>query len=109
MWGEKCYTDGTMTFRERALSVVKRIKKGRVMTYGGVAIAAGSPGGARAVGSLMKANLDPAVPCHRVIRADRKVGEYNRPGGGRTKAGRLAEEGVRIVRGRVDEGCIQLR
>lgn len=98
-----------MSFRERALSVVKRIKKGHVMTYGDVAFAAGSPGAARAVGSLMKANVDPSVPCHRVVRSDRVVGEYNRAGGGRTKAKRLAEEGVRIVHGRVDASCIQKR
>lgn len=96
-----------MSFRERALSAVKRIKKGWVMTYGDVAVAAGSPGAARAVGTLMKGNHDPAVPCHRVVRGDRHVGEYNRAGGGRAKAKRLVEEGVRIVHGRIDRSCLQ--
>lgn len=76
------------------------------MTYGGVAIAAGSPGGARAVGTVMKVNHDASVPCHRVVRADLRVGDYNRAGGSRTKARRLVEEGVIVSGGRVDKRCL---
>ena len=90
------------TFRGRVLAVVRAIPRGAVMTYKEVAAAAGHPGAFRAVGSLMKANADPAVPCHRVVRSDLRPGEYNRAGGGRTKARRLAGEGVRIVRGRIE-------
>jgi O-6-methylguanine DNA methyltransferase len=93
-------------FRERALAVVRNIRKGSVMTYGQVAAAAGSPGGARAVGSLMKANHDPAVPCHRVVRADLSAGEYNRTGGTRAKIARLTAEGVVIVKGKVVAGVV---
>ena len=87
-----------MTFRERVLSVVKAIPKGSVMTYSQVAGAAGAPGAARAVGSFMKANLDPQVPCHRVVRSDGGIGHYNREGGGRTKWKRLKEEGVDMTK-----------
>ncbi len=89
-----------MSFRESVLAVVRRIPKGSVMTYKEVAAAAGSPRACRAVGSFMKANRDPAVPCHRVVRADLRPGEYNRPGGTRTKVGRLIREGVRFDSGR---------
>ncbi len=51
------------------------------MTYGEVAELAGSPGAARAVGSIMKYNFDPSIPCHRVIRSDGKLGKYNRGAG----------------------------
>jgi hypothetical protein len=44
-----------------------------------------------------------------VVRGDRRIGEYNRIGGERAKAKRLAAEGVRIVHGRVDPGCLQKR
>jgi O-6-methylguanine DNA methyltransferase len=47
------------------------------MTYGQVAYAAGRPGAARAVGNIMAHNDDKTVPCHRVIRADGKIGGYN--------------------------------
>ncbi|MBI1833930.1 MAG: MGMT family protein [Candidatus Andersenbacteria bacterium] len=66
------------SFRDRVLRIVRGIPKGHVMTYKDVAKAAGSPGAARAVGSVMKSNFDPSIPCHRVIRSDGTVGEYNR-------------------------------
>ncbi len=67
-----------MTFRERVLRVVADIPKGKTMSYKAVAAAAGSPNASRAVGSIMKYNYDPTIPCHRVIRSDGKLGEYNR-------------------------------
>lgn len=87
-----------MTFRERVLQVVANIPEGSVMTYGEVATRAGAKGASRAVGSLMKANGNPKVPCHRVVRADGKIGNYNRPGGSKTKWRRLEEEGVDMNR-----------
>ncbi len=50
--------------------VVKRIPPGRVATYGLVAVVAGRPLAARAVGNVMRGCDDPAVPCHRVVRAN---------------------------------------
>src|SRR5438445_11734406 len=50
-------------------SVVKRVPPGRVATYGLVAMVAGRPLAARAVGNVMRACDDPRVPCHRVVRA----------------------------------------
>ncbi|NTW15587.1 MAG: MGMT family protein [Candidatus Moranbacteria bacterium] len=69
-----------LSFRDSVLDVVKAIPKGRTMSYSAVAEAAGFPGAARAVGSLMRKNFDPSVPCHRVIRSDGRPGEYNRGG-----------------------------
>lgn len=81
-------------FRALVITVVKKIPRGSVLTYGEVARRAGHIGAARAVGSLMKANHDPRVPCYRVVRADGRVGEYNRPGGSLSKWRRLQREGV---------------
>jgi O-6-methylguanine DNA methyltransferase len=81
-----------MTFAEKVRKVVARIPKGRTMTYAQVAKAAGHPGASRAVGSVMAKNFDPKVPCHRVIRADGTVGQYNR--GSAMKRALLAEEGA---------------
>lgn len=47
------------------------------MSYKEVAEAMGHPRAARAVGSTLKLNKDPKVPCHRVIRSDGKLGGYN--------------------------------
>jgi O-6-methylguanine DNA methyltransferase len=79
--------------------VVRAIPRGQVMSYGAVAIKSGFPGASRAVGTLLKKNFDPSIPCHRVIRSDGKLGEYNR--GTRRKATLLEQEGVVIENGRV--------
>lgn len=82
-------------FADDVRSVVRGIKKGQTLSYGDVAKAAGAPGAARAVGTIMANNYDETVPCHRVIRADGKIGEYNR-GGPEAKRKKLRAEGVEI-------------
>ncbi len=81
------------TFKEKVLEIVRAIPKGKIMTYSEVARKAGSPGAARAVGNFMKANYDSKVPCHRVIRSDGKIGNYNR-GGSAEKLRKLKAEGA---------------
>lgn len=82
-----------ITFSEKVLAIVSHIPKGRTMTYKEVAQKAGSAGASRAVGSLMKANYNKNIPCHRVVRSDGSVGEYNR-GGAVAKLKKLKEEGA---------------
>ncbi len=65
------------TFANKVYAIVKKIPRGSIMTYAGVAKKAGKPGAARAVGTLMAHNADKSIPCHRVIRSDGKIGEYN--------------------------------
>jgi len=83
-------------FRENVLAVVKAIPAGGVMSYGEVARRAGKPRAARAVGAIMRANHDPAVPCHRVIRADGNLGGYNR-GRAAGKMLKLQAEGLQFT------------
>lgn len=80
-------------FTEMVREIVSKIPKGKTMTYAMVAKMAGSKGAARAVGSIMAANYDPKIPCHRVIRSDGKLGEYNR-GGTKAKRALLIKEGA---------------
>lgn len=65
------------TFREKVYRVVKKIPRGKTLTYKEVAEKAGSPKAYRAVGNILNKNRDPEVPCHRVIRSDGRVGGYN--------------------------------
>ena len=81
-----------MTFRERVLRIVADIPKGKTMTYGEVAALAGSPNAYRVVGSIMKHNYDPNIPCHRVIKSDGTLGQYNR--GEARKKELLLQEGA---------------
>lgn len=88
--------NSTSDFRTRVLSIVKNIPKGKTRTYKEVAEEAGNVRAARAVGSLMRKNYNPDIPCHRVIRSDGKVGEYNR-GGSVAKEKILRKEGVKVL------------
>jgi methylated-DNA-[protein]-cysteine S-methyltransferase len=69
-----------LPFKARVLEIVRQIPCGFTMSYKEVAVAAGSPRAFRAVGTIMKHNFDPSVPCHRVIKSDGNVGHYNRGG-----------------------------
>lgn len=79
------------TFADRVREVVRKIPSGKTLTYSQVATRAGRPKAARAVGAVMRANYDAAIPCHRVVRADGQPGGYNR-GGSSAKARILQEE-----------------
>ena len=83
------------TFTEKVKDVVRKIPKGSVMTYLQVAKKAGNPKGSRAVGSIMRHNFDPTIPCHRVIMSDGTAGTYNR-GGEKKKIEILKKEGYRF-------------
>ncbi len=67
-----------MNFKEKVFRVVRKIPKGRVLTYKEVARRAGNPRAARAVGNMLSTNYNPAISCHRVIRSDGTIGGYNR-------------------------------
>lgn len=77
-------------FKQKVYEVVKKIPRGETLTYKEVAALAGKPNAYRAVGTILSKNFDPAIPCHRVVRSDGKLGEYNR--GAERKAEILQEE-----------------
>jgi O-6-methylguanine DNA methyltransferase len=84
----KKITSRQASFSERVYAIVAKIPIGKVMTYKQVAAKAGSPHAARAVGNLMKNNYNPKIPCHRVVRSDGKIGDYNRGGSERKMVAR---------------------
>jgi len=64
-------------FPRAALEAVRGIPYGETAGYGEVAIAAGSPRAARAVGTACATTpFSIVVPVHRVVRADGSLGEY---------------------------------
>ena len=82
------------SFTTRVHTVVQNIPRGETLSYGAVARLAGSPGAARAVGTIMKNNTDQSTPCHRVIKSSGHVGNYNRMGGSDAKKELLKIEGA---------------
>ena len=81
------------TFTDKVRDVVRKIPKGKSMTYKEVAARAGNPKAARAVGAIMRSNYNRDIPCHRVVRSDGSLGNYNR-GGTLRKRELLKSEGA---------------
>jgi methylated-DNA-protein-cysteine methyltransferase-like protein len=92
------------SFFSRVYAFVKRVPRGRVVTYGQVAALLGVPRGARAVGWALR-GLDSrhakSVPWHRVVGYGGRISLREGPGGLEQRR-RLRAEGVRFVTGRVD-------
>jgi len=89
--------DGAMTEFERAVDLVLRgLGEGEVVTYGEVALEAGYPGRARAVGRFL-ATGDGTHPWWRVVNASGRLV----PGHEAEQASRLAAEGIATADGRV--------
>lgn len=64
-------------FPRRALEAIGTIEWGETLSYGEVAVLAGHPGAARAVGSACRITpFSIIVPVHRVIRSDGSPGHY---------------------------------
>lgn len=80
-----------LSFTEKVYMVVKKIPKGKVLTYKEVARLAGNTKASRAVGNILNKNHDKSIPCHRVIRSDGKLGGYNK--GEEIKVNILRKEG----------------
>jgi methylated-DNA-[protein]-cysteine S-methyltransferase len=79
--------DSLTPFAREVHQALLRVPYGSVVTYGELAAMAGSPRAARAVGGVMASNPFPLiVPCHRVVNADGRIGQYSAAHGTRTKA-----------------------
>jgi methylated-DNA-[protein]-cysteine S-methyltransferase len=90
-------------FYEKVYSVLKKVPKGKVVTYKILASKLGSKA-YRAVGSAMKNNENaPVVPCHRVVLSSGKVGAYSGKCGVKSKIKLLENEGLEIVNGKIKD------
>ena len=89
---------------ERIYDVVCKIPKGKVASYGQVALLAGNPRWARVVGYALHVNPRPGeIPCHRVVTKDGSTSSAFAFGGADMQRTLLEEEGVTFLPdGRVD-------
>jgi methylated-DNA-[protein]-cysteine S-methyltransferase len=82
-------------FQVRALTTLRTVPAGAVITYQALAAAVGNPDSQRAIGNTMATNPVPLViPCHRVIRSDGTIGNYG--GGVANKLKLLRLEGFEV-------------
>jgi methylated-DNA-[protein]-cysteine S-methyltransferase len=82
-------------FQARVVRACRKIGRGKVRSYGDLAAAAGSPGAARAVGTVMAKNRYPIIiPCHRVIGSAGTIGGFSARNGINMKRRMLELEGT---------------
>ena len=89
---------------EKIYEVVKSIPKGKVATYGQVAVLAGNPRWARVVGYALHVNPElGTIPCHRVVNREGKVAPGFAFGGEGIQRQLLESEGIVFEpNGRID-------
>lgn len=89
---------------EKIYDVVRAIPKGKVASYGLVALLAGNPRWSRVVGYALHVNPEPiAIPCHRVVTKNGELSKAFAFGGDNMQRALLAEEGIEFLAdGRVD-------
>mgnify|MGYP001306095567 CR=1 FL=1 len=76
---------------------IRRIPKGKTITYKELAIKIGKPKAYRAVANACAKNpLLITIPCHRVIRSDGKMGGFMGKKGTERKKRLLKREGVKL-------------
>lgn len=84
-------------FQRRVLDACRGVGPGETLSYGQLAQLAGSPGAARAVGSVMSHNQLPlVVPCHRIVGSGGSLGGYSAPDGLAMKRRLLEREGALV-------------
>ena len=76
---------------------VKKIPRGKVATYGQLAILAGNPRWARAVGYALHTNPDPVnIPCYRVVNREGRLSDAFVFGGINRQAELLEADGIEV-------------
>lgn len=97
---------------EKIYDAVKTIPKGKVATYGQIAVLAGNPRWARVVGYALHVNPDPDnIPCYRIVNREGRVSEAFAFGGGNMQYELLLRDGVEFDdKGRVlmEKYCIEI-
>ena len=85
---------------EKVYNLCRKIPKGKVSTYRGIAKALNSKA-YRAVGNALNKNpYSPKVPCHRVIKTDGSLGGF--AFGVKNKEKLLIQEKVTIIDGKIN-------
>jgi len=91
-------------FYQQVYEVVKKIPRGKVMTYGQIAQVLGNPKSARAVGNALHNNPDPdTIFCHRVVNMEGGLAKnFGAWDGLKEQQRRLEGEDVEVIDGSVD-------
>ena len=95
--------DFSKNYFENVYDLVKKVPKGKVVTYGEIARAIGNPRMSRQVGWALHVNPKPGViPCHRVVNRFGEPSSAFAFGGVNRQAELLREDGVEVIDNKVD-------
>ena len=90
---------------EKIYEQVKKIPRGKVATYGQIALMAGNPRWSQVVGYALHSNPEPGtIPCHRVVNKEGKLAKAFAFGGENVQRDMLKNEGVIFL----DEDTVDL-
>lgn len=84
--------------------LVKQVPKGKVTTYGILALKTGNIRRSRIIGTALKNCKDTSIPCHRVVRKDGSLSKVFGLGGSEYQKFLLINEGILFL----DNGKIDL-
>lgn len=91
-----------MHLKQKIYNNLKKVPKGKVITYKELGKSVNSKA-YRFVGACMADNKDPVgIPCYKVVLSDGRIGNYSGSGGVNGKIKKLENEGIKVVKGRVD-------
>ena len=86
-----------MSVFEKIYEQVRKIPRGNVATYGQIAMLAGNPRWARAVGYALHSNPDPdGIPCYRVVNRFGGLAPAFAFGGAERQAELLRADGIEV-------------
>lgn len=89
--------------KEKVYGFLKTVPKGKVVTYGQIAEAAGNPRAARAVGNILHSNPNgEEIPCYKAVDSKGRLSEHYAFGGIEKQKERLEKEGIEVKSYRVD-------
>ena len=92
-----------MTFYQEIYELLKTIPKGKVTTYGDIAMALGRPRSSRVVGYALHVNPDPQnIPCYKVVNREGRLASSFAFGGDEAQKALLEREGIEVVDLKVD-------
>ena len=87
----------------RIYEAVKKVPRGKVATYGQIAVMAGNPKMSRAVGNALHKNPDPdGIPCYRIVNSKGELAGEFAFGGEHVQESLLKNDGIEVINGRVD-------
>ncbi len=90
------------TLENKIFEIIKEIPRGKVASYKQIALKVKDKNYSRLVGRIIATNKNwPEVPCHRIVYASGKIGNWSLKGGAKRKKDLLKSEGIVIKNNRV--------